>query len=300
MGQRGGGVTAHLRIIAVILLGGPLCASVHAQSWLPEKGSASLSVAYSNDLNEKHYLPDGGTVDVGHTRTQTLGITGSYALSDRLLITGGIPFVTARYRGDFPHPTKVDDGHYHGSTADLRLGLHFQALLEPVLLAPYIAVVIPSRSYVTLGHATPGRGLEEAWFGFYAGKSLDEWIPRTYLQTRYNYALVEKVAGVSHNRSNVELEIGYFLNARASVRTFAAWQETHGGIDVPVPGDHPLFDHHDQLAADSFLNLGGGFSYSLSQRLSVYSVYLSGVRGRNGHKVEHSVTLGVNYLVAAP
>jgi hypothetical protein len=281
-------------------MAGPLCASVHAQAWLPEKGSLNLSVSYSNDLNEKHYLPDGSEVDVGHTRTQTLGITASYAMSDRLLVTGGIPFVTARYRGDFPHPTGVDDGHYHDSAADFRLRLHVQALIEPLLLAPYMGVVIPSRDYETLGHATPGRGLEEAWLGFYAGKSLDEWIPRTYLQARYNYALVEKVAGVSHDRSNAELEIGYFLNPRASVRAFAAWQETHGGIDVPVPRDHHLFDHHDQLADDSFLNLGGGFSYSLSRRLSVYSVYLSGVRGRNGHKVEHSLTLGINYLVAAP
>jgi hypothetical protein len=289
-----------LRIIPVILIAGPFAATVDAQAWLPEQGSLNLSVSYSNDLNKKHYLPDGGEQDVGHTRSQVLGISASYGLTDRLLITGGVPFVVARYRGDFPHPTKVDDGHYHGAVTDVRLGLHYQALTEPLALAPYVSLVIPTNGYEVSGHAAPGRGLEETWIGFYAGKSLDAWIPRTYLQARYNYAFVEKVAGVAHDRMNAELEIGYFLNPRASVRAIAAWQETHGGIDVPVPRDHHLFDHHDQLAAENFLNLGGGFAFSVSERLSLYSLFQGSVRGRNGHKLDHGLTLGINYLVTAP
>ena len=41
-----------------------------AQAWLPDKGSASFSIAYSNALNKKHYTSDGSEIDVGHTSSE--------------------------------------------------------------------------------------------------------------------------------------------------------------------------------------------------------------------------------------
>lgn len=273
--------------------------AVQAQAWLPEQGSFSLTTAFSDNYNKKHYLPNGDEIDVGHTRTRIVAVSATYGLTDRWMIEAGVPYVQARYTGPRPHPTEVDDGTYHGDITDIHLGLHYQALMEPFAFAPYTTVVIPLRDYETLGHAAHGRGLEELWFGFYAGKSLDAWIPRTYVQGRYNYAFVEQVAGVAHDRSNVDLEIGWFVTPQWSVRALFSAADTHGGIPVPVPPTHPLFAFHDQLAAERLRNVGAGVAWSMSDQSDIYLVYLQSVRGESAHKLDSGLTLGFTYTITA-
>jgi hypothetical protein len=270
----------------------------HAQAWLPEKGSMNLSLDYSEILHKKHYLFTGAEVDVGHTSIEILNISGSYSPSDRLMIQASLPYVNARYIGESPHPSAVDDGSWHGTVTDLLLTGHFQVTDGPIAFAPYIGVVIPTHEYVVLGHAAPGRGLEEYWLGFYGARSLNDWIPRTYLQFRGNYAFVEKVADVAHDRTNATLEIGHFLNESWSARIIASKQWTHGGVDIPLPVGDPLFHFHDQLAEDEFVNVGTGLSWTLSDRVYVYAFYMQSIDGRNSHKVEHRVSLGVSYGVS--
>jgi hypothetical protein len=277
----------------VLLLALP--GSAGAQAWLPEQGSLILSTAFSDNLNKKHYLPNGDEVDVGHTRTKVVAVSALYALTDRWMVDIGVPYVEARYSGTRPHPTEVDNGDYHGSVTDIHLSLHFQALEEPFALAPYATVVAPLEDYETLGHAARGRGLEEFWLGFYAGKSLDPWIPGVYVLGRYSYAFVEKVAGIAHDRSNADLEIGWFMTPQWSVRALFSAVETHGGIPVPVPPTHPLFEFHDQLAAERLRNVGGGVSWSMSDSADIYVLYVQSVRGESAHKLDRGLTLGLVY-----
>jgi hypothetical protein len=289
---------ARLTLGALILLLMQSSAA-HAQAWLPEAGSFNFNSAYSDNLNKKHYLPDGEEFDAGQTRTQTIALNATYALTDDWLLEVGVPFVSARYSGTRPHPTEVDDGTYHGSVTDVHLALHFQALVEPFALAPYTALVIPLEDYETLGHAAPGRGLQEFWLGFYAGKSLDEWLSGVYIVGRYNYAFVERVAGIAHDRSNLDLELGWFFTPQWSVRALFSAIETHGGIPVPVPTTHPLFEHHDQLAAERLRNVGAGVSWSMSDRTDVYLLYLHSVWGESAHKLDQGVTFGFSYSLSA-
>lgn len=268
---------------------------LHAQAWLPEQGSFSTSLTYGNTYNKKHYEADGSEVDLGHTRVNTVGAILAYSPTDRLMLAAGIPYVRSRYDGDFSHPGEIDNGEFHSTFTDLRLDLHFQATLEPIALAPYVAYVLPTTDYVTLGHAAPGRGLEELWLGFYAAKSLDLWIPQTYIQVRYNYAFVEEVVGIHHDRSNVDLEIGYFLNPAWSVRALGSWQDTHGGIDVPIPRTNPLFPYHDQLVGESYLHVGAGATWGITSRIGMFFVYMTSLSGKNGHKLDQGLTLGISY-----
>jgi hypothetical protein len=268
-----------------------------AQAWLPGKGDFSFGVTYADVFNKDHYLPDGSELDVGHTRSHTVGLGMVYGLTERLTVTAGIPYVRAEYHGPRPHPTQVDDGRYHGTFTDWHAELHYQAMVVPFALAPYVGVVIPSTDYETLGHAAPGRGLTEYWVGFFAGKSLDAWLPATYAQFRYNYAFVEKVAGIAHDRSSADLEIGYFLNPDWSVRALVSAQEAHGGIDVPIPPTHPLFDFHDRLADESFVNAGIGLSWSFNSRTDIFAIYLTGLQGKNGHKLNSGLNLGFSFGV---
>jgi hypothetical protein len=281
-----------LAAVAIALTLAPTIA--RAQAWLPQQGSLAASFTYNDVLNQQHYLPNGDEFDAGHTRSDAYGIGLAYSPSDRWMVTAALPYVQTRYWGERPHPTEVDDGDEHASWTDLRVSVHYQWLREPFALAPYVAYVTPVTGYETLGHAAPGRGLNEVWVGFAAGKSLDAWLPRTYVQGRLNYAFVERVAQVKHDRTNLDFELGYFLTPQWSVRGLAFWQFAHGGVDVPMPPSNPLYPYHDQLAADEHTNLGFGVSYSASKNVSLYALYLESIQGRNGHKVDQGLTLGVS------
>jgi hypothetical protein len=274
---------------------------VQAQAWLPEKGSTSFSLDYSSVLNKKHYTPTGAEVDVGHTSIEILSIGGSYSPSDRVLVNATLPYVTSRYIGPGlgGHDTENDNGHWHDAVTDFQLTVHYQVTDGPIAFAPYIGVVIPTNDYETFGHSAPGRGLEEYWVGFFVAGSLNDWIPRTYVQLRGNYAFVEKVQDIAHDRSNASLEIGHFLNDSWSVRAIVTNQWTHGGIDVPVPLTSPLFPDHDRLAAEELLNVGAGVSWYLNERMNLYGLYLQSIDGTNAHKVDHRVSIGMGYGLGA-
>ena len=152
----------------------------------------------------------------------------------------------------------------------------------------------PTHDYTTLGHAAPGQGVDEYAVGFYAGASLDRWIPRTYTQLRYGYTFAEKVAGVSHDRSNADLELGHFLAPELGLRVLVSWQETYDGVTLPIPRTHPLFSYHDQLGRVGFVNVGVGLSYSINHMTDVFGVYARSVSGRNGHKLDDGISLGVS------
>ena len=285
---------ARLQAAAVLCL--LACGSpAHAQAWLPPADSVSVSLTYNDVLNQKHYLPDGREADAGHTRTHAYGFTVAYSPTSRIMLTASLPYVTTRYWGDRPHPGEVDDGDENRTFTDLRLTAHYQLLEQPVALAPYVALVTPVTDYETLGHAAPGRGLNETWLGLAIGKNLNAWLPRTYLQSRVNYAWVERVAGIKHDRTNVDLEVGYFLSPRWSVRALGFWQIAHGGVDVPMPPSNPLYPYHDQLAAESFTNVGVGAAFSASNTVSIWATGLASISGKNGHKLDQGVTVGLSY-----
>ncbi len=142
--------------------------------------------------------------------------------------------MNSRYKGSFAHPGDIDDGSWNATLTDLLVTGHFQVTDGAIAFAPYVGVNLPTHDYVTLGHAAPGRGLEEYWLGFYTATSLHQWIPRTYVDFRANYAFVEEVASVAHDRTNLGLEVGHYFNESVSARFFIARQWTHGGIDIPV------------------------------------------------------------------
>ncbi len=270
-----------------------------AQAWLPDQGAFNMTLLYNNVLNKQHWLPNGDTIDVGHTRSETFALLANYGITERVMVSGSLPYVNTQYSGPPSHGGQpgfdVDDGDAHGAFTDLRVGLHFQALERPFALAPFVAYVLPISDYYTRGHASQGRDLEELILGFSAGKSLDPWIRRSYAQLRYSYGFVEQVLDVAHDRSNLNLELGTFINPRWNVSLYGAWQWTHGGIEVPVPPSNRYFLVHDQLAADEFFNAGIGSGYALTPQLTAFAMYMYGFSGKNGHRMNQGLTLGFTY-----
>jgi hypothetical protein len=103
------------------------------------------------------------------------------------------------------------------------------------------------------------------------------------------------VAGIKHDRTNIDLEVGYFISNRWSVRALGFWQLAHGGVDVPMPPSNPLYPYHDQLAAESFTNVGLGAAFAASDSISIWATGLTSVSGENGHKLDQGFTFGVSY-----
>ena len=285
----------------VLLLAAVLTPAVaSAQAWLPDKGTLSTSTLYNNVLYTAHWSSTGDTVPGINVRAETLAFLANYGITDRVMVSGVLPYIHTKYEGPPSHGGlpgfEVDDGNWHGTLTDLRLGVHYQLLEQPFALAPFIAYVTPVTDYPTSGHAAPGRGLDELILGFGAGKSLDPWIPRSYAQLRYSYAFVEEVQDVKHDRTNLNLELGTFLTSRWNVSLYGAWQWTHGGVDVPLPaGSLHLLFVHDQLAADEFFNAGFGTGFAITPALTAFATYMQGFAGENGHKVDQSITVGVSY-----
>jgi hypothetical protein len=259
--------------------------TVHAQAWLPDKGVFNATLVYNDTSNLAHWGPTwdappqpDGSIDV---TARTLAFLGNYGITDRWTVSAAIPYVVTRYKGPPSHGGgpgfDVDDGDWHGSFTDLRVGLHFQALERPFALAPFVGYVTPIASYYTRGHAANGRHLEELLIGFNAGKSLDPWIPRTYAQARYSYGFIEKVAGITHDRDNLNVELGTFFTPRWNVSLYGAWQWTHGGITLPVPPDSPHFLYHDQVGEDEFFNAGIGTGFAFTEEMTLFAIYMEGV-----------------------
>ncbi len=139
----------------------------------------------------------------------------------------------------------------------------------------------------------PGRNLQEKWIGFFVGKSLDEWIPRTYLQARYSFAFVEEVGRVRPQQPRSRS--GPFLHAAVERAWGAVLAEDAWRHPVPIPLSDPLFPYHDQLAAEHFLNAGVGTTYATPGGMSLFMLFNTSIYGGSGHKLGRGVHIGFGY-----
>ena len=280
-----------------------VASSVLAQAWLPPKGEASFGVAYQNIYTRDHLFSEGEKFDGGRIRMSMAVFGLAYSFTDRLAASASIPYVAARYDGKTPHSSAVDNGDYHSGFTDLRLDLRYNLLREPALITPFFSSIIPTRDYPTFAHAAPSSGLQQYLVGVSIGRRLDPILEAGFVQARYSYAFVEKVLGVSHDRSNVDLEIGYFFTESLGISATGSYQKTHGGLALPLPGTPaavafrrtPYYMHHDQLARSDYVNVGGIVSYALTGTVDAFASYQSMVWGRNVHAVQPGLAFGLNW-----
>jgi hypothetical protein len=277
-----------------------------AQAWLAPKGEASFGAVYQNIYTRDHLFSEGERYDGGRIRMNMTVFGLTYSFTDRLAAGASLPYVSARYDGTNPHVETgfqyVDDGSYHGTFTDLRLDLRYNLWNEPAVVTPFASAVIPTHDYATFAHAAPSSGLRQYLVGVSVGRRLDPLVEAGFAQLRYSYAFVEEVLGVSHDRSNVDLEIGYFLTPSLGVSAIGSYQRTHGGIELPLPGTEaarrfkktPYYVHHDQLAQSNFLNVGGIVSYALTGTVDVFASYQTMVWGRNVHAIQPGLAVGMS------
>jgi hypothetical protein len=248
------------------------------QAWLPPRGEASLSLGISHTFATEHVDYQGNGAAPGDMLWNNVVADLSYGVTDRFAVRLTLPpFVISKYGGSFTHPllpgrTNLDDGAWHHTFQDFRGEIRLRATRGSTVLTPFVALIVPSHSYEHYGHPAAGRKLVEGQVGVVAGRLLDPVLPNAYLQVRYLFGMPERVLGISHNRSQVALDVGYLIGSALTARFLGLWQKTHGGWRVPIDWPaltSPEFGFHDQLERQDFVQLGGAVSYALTGSVDV-------------------------------
>lgn len=239
--------------------------------------------------------------DIGTVQSQVYVVDGDIGLTDRFSLNGGVAIVAPRYLGSSPHVGFLDDGLFHGSFQDARIGARYMALDKGTfVLTPFATFLFPVADYETLGHAAQGRGLKELQVGASVGQILMfGGAPKAFVDAWYSYSFMENVSDtIALDRSTAVIQVGYFLGSRLTLIGLTSLQRIHGGIewaDLGVDaGPSGLGAAHDQAAASRDWRFGGGLSFQVNEMTSLYVSLNSLLWGENTHDAS-TVTFGVNW-----
>lgn len=280
-------------LVAGVLTGLPLVISLAAragaQAWIPPKGELTTAVAFQRVDAQGHFGDDGSRQPGYRSRASNVVVDVAYSLTDRVAVTLGVPFVNVKYNGPeapFNLPeNKVDDGKYHGSVTDIRLGVRGSVIETPFVVTPFFAASIPSHSYPTIGEAAPGSGFQVYRLGVHTARALDPLVPNAFVHGTYSYAIVRQNIGVPLNASNVELEAGYSLLSAIQLSLLWSRQWAHGGLTFAELAAAPpaTVRNFDRNVRVNFQHVGIGASFPLTESLSLQSSYVDFVSGTAAH-----------------
>lgn len=291
----------------------------HAQAWLPDPGRGSLYVGYEYGQAHWSLFPVslagfGGCSPLtsdekcfsGEHYGQYLTVDLDYGVLQGLAVTARLAHVASKYTGPFPHGdqsgqiVRADNGAYHGTLQDAKLGVHLTVLRKPFVATPFVAFLFPLRRYETLGHAVAGHHLRELLVGATLARTLKPLVPDAYAQMTYTYSTAEREADHSIHRNGVDMELGYFVTPRLSLKGAASWIRSSGGIEWDL-SEH-FFTYglsHDPLANERSWRVGGGAGYALTPRFQLYMIGFVTLSGANTHQL-HTLATGIGWNFATP
>jgi hypothetical protein len=274
-------------LVCVALLFAPT--SSHAQAWLPPAGEATVASGFQRINANGHYLEGGGELPGYATRASNVVFDISYGLTDRIAASLTLPLVNVRYLGpDEPlnlPDNLLDDGSYHAALTDLRLDVRYGLLQSSLALAPFVALVVPTHDYDTLGESAPGRGFQELHLGLDAGRLLAPVLRRVFVHGSYEYAFVRQDLDIPLDYSSASLELGYFITPSLPVRLLWRGYWSHGGLSFNELFEAPpeVFVNLDRVVKARYQHLGVGLSVPLSRTLSAHATYMWFVSGVDAH-----------------
>jgi hypothetical protein len=284
------------RLLCVVLA---IPFSVSAQAWLLPQGEGTVSLSYQNLLVTNHAFENGDAHDIGHMLSHALTLDADYSITGNLAVRVAVPYIAGKYDGLYPHQLPADNGTYRSTFQDFTTDVRYNLTKRRVVLTPFLRVVIPSNNYAYFAHSAAGRDQREFHLGTNFGRRLDPLIPKAFVQAQYSYAFVERVLGIAANRSNLEVQLGYFLTPRISLIATGQGMYTHSGVELNfnlfqagLMGDQWI--HHDQIAKASLLDLGGGATFAVTPSWQMFLTLAHSIEGRNVHLHAAVVTIGVS------
>lgn len=272
-------------------------ARLGAQAFTAPQGLGSVTIAAQYVDNTGHRLSDGLLLSRGQSVSTSALVEVDYGVTDRWSVTGGIPFVFAKYTGALPPQSRLPLDScrcWHSGFQDLSVAARYRFGDDTRAITPLVRYVRPSHDYPYVGEAVVGRNLQELHLGLNGGLRLGGLLRKADVQSSYTYALVEKpVRGLSINRSNASLTLGYALTSKIHVHGAANWQKTHGGLRFGSPTGNPFpppgefntaerFAQRDRLLSTQYRQVGGGLSYSIGP-VDLFASAMKYVWGRDAH-----------------
>lgn len=289
---------AVLAIVAIVATARPS----GAQSWAPRVGEGDVTFVVQSIDHLGRVFPD-SRFPCCETTNVALAVDADYGLSSRWSMSAGVPYVFAQYWGRAgeaaPPPwytTPAVDACrcLHSAFQDFNFGAHYNLVRvhHSFSLMTSVTTNIPSHSYPYVGEAVVGFDLKELGFSVDAGQQIHFLLPGLSVEGNYAYTVVERVLGISHNRSNFALDTGYALPHRLAGHVILAWQQTYGGVTVApdaIAGHPELYTEFHRLLRDDYFHAGAGASYTWRDWDLSFS-FLRTVSGDNTHNV-HVFTL---------
>jgi hypothetical protein len=276
-----------------------------AQSWAPERGEGAFTTSYNYISFKGHLGGTGSREPEAASKAQNILFDVDYGLTDRWALSVSLPIVTTRYADTKPPPALLhglfnqvvqatgpnfyshqflDDGSYHSTIEDFQIGVRYQLTTRPVVLTPFVAVVIPSHDYAYVGESAPGRNFREIMFGTTVARRLNPFLRNAYVQSQILFAVPESALNIRTNRINISSEVGYFVNRKLAVRGFGNWQYTFSGLDSLDQLTTPeLILTHERLLKVGYWHAGGGASYNVTPKTSIFVDVASFVTGTVTH-----------------
>jgi len=279
-----------------------------AQAFTPPQRLGAITLAWQYIDNTGHRLSDGYYAARGQSVSQSILLDADYAITDRLAVTAGIPYVWAKYTGSLPplsgRPRDACQCWTSGFQ-DFSFGVRHRFGNGSWAVTPLARYGQPSHDYPFQGEAALGKNLTEFQLGVATGVRLGGWASRANLQATYTYAFVEKALDdISVNRSNAFAEIGYVVTGRLYFRVAGLWQRTHGGLRLgsdtgvpfPVPGEVNTPERRaagDQLRRVNYWHVAGGLAFDAGP-VDVFASYVRYVAGTDTHAGQ-AFTVGTSW-----
>lgn len=278
----------------------PAHADAPAESALPPasqdftettKGHGAMSVSFQDTLVTGFKL-DNSTTDntFGRDRLRAVQLDLDYFIADKWSVHIGIPFGSNKYNGAEPHcPTTappqcagqpvlspqhpesrfLDNGKYHGTWQDWILGVSWHTNVGSYYLTPSFTAYIPSHDYTHFAQAAVGQDIWRIEPSIELAHQFD--FSNVYYRVRYGYSYTEATVHKRVNHHRLDLELGYFINEKLSVRTFSIAKKGQGytAFELAPLTDgftNDLWFHHDQISVHNYAAAGLGADYRIGNR----------------------------------
>lgn len=282
-------------------------------AWTPPKGEFDFSLSYQWLSADRHLFSGftgptltpfeiatgvdrtSNVVYAGIVQSHSTAFDGDLGLTDRVALSGTVIGVAPRYVGTLGHPGSIDDGLFHPSIQDARVGVRYMFGDGNWALTPFTQFTFPLRDYEALAHAAQGLGLNILEIGAAAGRILALGGQTGFVQGSYSYGFTERIEeDIPLNRSRAQLEGGVFLG-RFSVLGQTSWRKVHGGVEWSEHGFglDELFHEHDQLAATREWRYGGSLVFDIKDGLAAYASIDQFAWGANTHDAR-TISFGMN------
>jgi hypothetical protein len=298
-------------LVLLCVLGISLTTQAFADEVLPSEdvdhaaGRGSVSIAYQT-ISVNRFNIGESDVDIGEVLTHSLYLEINYAITDRLQITAGLPYIKKRYDGPGQHdpmtlvPPRpyvpfLDDGNYHSDFQDFFFGLKYLWRTDPLIVEPFVNLHIPSNNYPHFAQAAAGQNV----FKMEVGVDLIKYMPFSYWYYRVetSYTFVEKTLDVSTNHFRLNGEIGYFFTQGFSANLFVQAKYGKGGSATDFPPSSRTDERwyqHDRTSKHNITNAGIGADWFFADKYQLYGSAFTTVWGDTVHLVDLAWSIGIS------